>query len=249
MSSSRRRPMSVTSAERKRVGIPERPVAVQRQLEQVLAQQDDLLGAAEHGRPVGEPRLERVLAQQPVAEGVERADPRVVVPVRHEAIDALDHLRRGAVGEGERQDLRGLRQLLGDEPGDAAGDDGRLARAGTGHDEERPGVVRDRLALAGGEVGEERRLDAEVRPARSGRCGQLLEERDLVWCGHHRRHVVDGSGGPIHPVVIGRLPDSSPVAEVSMALGTDDECAAHAEALMAGQRAEDRVGARLEGPR
>ena len=162
--------------------VAERAVSVQRQLEEVLPEEDDLLRAAEDGRAVAEARLERVLAEEPVAEGVERADLRVVVSVRHESIDPLDHLVRGAIREGQGQDLGWLRALLGDQPRDPAGDDGRLAGPGPGDDQQRAVAVRHRLALAGREVGQQRRLDAQMRPpgARGRRRRQLLEERELI---------------------------------------------------------------------
>ncbi len=162
--------------------VAERAVSVQRQLEEVLSEEDDLLRAAEDGRAVAEARLEGVLAEEPVAEGVERADLRVVVAVRHEPVDPLDHLVGGAIREGQRQDLGWLRALLGDQPGDPAGDDGRLAGAGPGDDQQRAIAVRHRLALAGGEVGQQRRLDAQMRPPGAGgrRRRQLLEERELI---------------------------------------------------------------------
>src|SRR6185503_15174338 len=48
-----------------------------------------------------------------------------------------------------RHDLLGPRLLRRDEPGDAVGDDLRLAGAGAGHDQERAFTVRRRLALLG----------------------------------------------------------------------------------------------------
>ena len=86
-------------------------------------------------------------AQQAVAEGVEGGDLDVGVAVGHELVDALLHLGGGLVGEGEREDLLGAGAALGDQPGDAAGDDGGLAGAGAGHDEQRAGVVGDGLTL------------------------------------------------------------------------------------------------------
>ena len=88
-----------------------------------------------------------MLAQEPVAEGVEGGDLDVGVAVRHERVDALLHLGGGLVGEGERQDLLGPGLLLPDEPGDAARDDGGLAGARAGDDQEGTGVVGDGLAL------------------------------------------------------------------------------------------------------
>ena len=43
-------------------GIAERPVALERELEEAVAQEDDLLGPGQHAEVRGEPELERVLA-------------------------------------------------------------------------------------------------------------------------------------------------------------------------------------------
>ena len=64
--------------------VAERAVSVQRQLEEVLAQEDHLLGSREDGRAVREPGLQGVLAQQPIAPGVEGADDGVGVAVGHQ---------------------------------------------------------------------------------------------------------------------------------------------------------------------
>src|SRR5207249_2502073 len=87
--------------------------------------------------------LERVLAQDPIAEGVERRDLDVGVAVRHERVDALLHLGGGLVGEGEREDLVRPGPARGDEPGDTSRDDGGLAGSGAGDDQQWPGVVGD----------------------------------------------------------------------------------------------------------
>ncbi len=127
--------------------VPERTVARQWQLEEPVAQEDDLLGPAEDAEIVLQANLERVAPQQAVAEGVEGGDLDVGVPVGHELVDALFHLGGGLVREGEREDLFRAGAALGDQPGDTAGDDGGLARAGAGHDEQRAGVMGDSLTL------------------------------------------------------------------------------------------------------
>ena len=186
--------------------VAQRAVSVERQLEQVLSQQDDLLRPAQHRGAIGQPGLEGVLPQQPVAERVERADPRVVVAVRDQPVDALEHLECGAIGERQRQDLGRLGPLLGDQPGDPAGDDRRLAGSRSGDDEERSVAMGHGLALARGQVGEQRGLDAQVRPTGTDRRDELLEEWELVWRRHDRWHLVrDGSRWGVHPVVISRL--------------------------------------------
>src|SRR5439155_19609490 len=58
-------------------GVPERSVSVEGEVEEVLAQEDDLLGTREDGRSVRETRLERMVAQQPIAPGMEGADHRI----------------------------------------------------------------------------------------------------------------------------------------------------------------------------
>ena len=127
--------------------ITERPVMRQRELEQAVAEENDLLGAVEHPEVGLEPHLERVLAQQPVAEGVEGRNFDVGIAVVDQRVDALLHLSGRFVGEGEREDLVGARLALRDEPGDAPSDDRRLAGAGAGDDQERAGIVGDGPAL------------------------------------------------------------------------------------------------------
>ncbi len=128
-------------------GVAERPVVLERELEEVVAQEDDLLGPGEHAEVRGEPQLERVLLDEAVAEGVERGDLHVGVAVGHEGVHALFHLGRGLVGEGQREDLGGARRAGRDEIGDAAGDDGGLAGARARDDQQRTGLVGDRRRL------------------------------------------------------------------------------------------------------
>ena len=128
-------------------GIAEGPVVLERELEEVIAQEDHLLGAGEDAELGSEPQLERVLLDQPVAEGVEGGDLHVGVAVGHEGVHALFHLRRRLVGEREREDLGGARATGRDEVGDAAGDDGGLAGPGARDDEQRTGLVSDRRRL------------------------------------------------------------------------------------------------------
>ena len=110
-------------------GVPERQEALQAELEEMVAQQDDGLRAADDPRVHGPSDGVTVLAQQPVAEGVEGVDGRVRLAVGHEEVHARLHLVRGALREGQGQDLRRARPAAGDEPGDASRDDLRLAGA------------------------------------------------------------------------------------------------------------------------
>ena len=65
--------------------------------------------------------------------------PRVEWP--EQQLDALAHLLRGLVGEGDGQQLAGARAPGLHEPGDAMGEHARLARAGAGQDQQRAVAV------------------------------------------------------------------------------------------------------------
>ena len=105
MSSSLQRLNSVGQRRQEARRVAERPVAIEVELEQVLAKEDHHLRPGEHAQVRRQPQLERVLADQPVAERMERRDRRVGVAVRHELVDADLHLVGGLVGEGQREDL------------------------------------------------------------------------------------------------------------------------------------------------
>ena len=155
--------------------VAERPVLLEPELEQALAQEHDGLRAREHPGVRRQPELERELADEPVAEGVERGDRRVRVAVRHQLVHPDLHLVRGLVREREREDLRRPGAPGRDQPGDAARDDLGLAGARAGHDQQRPVAVRDRPALLRVQA-REQLLDA-VRPVGSGLDGRLLDPR------------------------------------------------------------------------
>jgi len=127
--------------------ITERPIARQREVEEAVAQENDLLGAAQHAEVVLQPDLQRVPAQQRVAERVEGGDLDVSVAVRHQLVDPGLHLSRRLVGEREGKNLLGPGPALVDQVGDAPRDDGGFAGARPRHDEQRPGVVGDGLTL------------------------------------------------------------------------------------------------------
>ena len=60
---------------------------------------------------------------------------------------AFAHFGGGLVGERDRQDLPGTDIAGGEQVGDSAGEHRRLARPGTGDDEQRRPLVEHRLAL------------------------------------------------------------------------------------------------------
>ena len=133
-------------------GVAQRAEVPERELEEMVTHEDDLLGPREHTEVGGEAELEGVLFDQPVAEGVKRRDLHVRVAVRHELVHPLFHLGGRFVREGQGEDLRRARLPRGDQIGDAACDDGGLAGAGAGDDQERAGRMRDCLALGLGQA-------------------------------------------------------------------------------------------------
>ncbi len=86
-------------------------------------------------------------AQQPRAGRVEGGYPEAGKFVAQQLVHPRLHLRRGLVGEGDGQDLRGPGQFFQQQPGDAVGDHPGLSRTGAGQDQDRPFAVQYRLLL------------------------------------------------------------------------------------------------------
>ena len=182
--------------------VAKRPVGVEVELEEVLAQEDDDLRSGQDAHVGRQPELQGVLADEAVAEGVERRDRGVRVAIRHELVDADRHLLGGLVGEGQRQDLRGLGAARRDEPRDPPGDDLGLAGPGAGDHQERSGSVGDRAQLVRVESAEQR-LEARrrrgVRRRRHDRDelapgGELIERRGFAARSRPRPDHRDGLG-------------------------------------------------------
>jgi hypothetical protein len=83
------------------------------------------------------------------------------MPLTHHQADALLHLARRLVGEGDGEDFRGPRPPGGEDVGNAGGQHPRLAGAGTGQHQHRAVERLDRLPLLGIEIGEV--IDAGAR--------------------------------------------------------------------------------------
>jgi hypothetical protein len=103
-------------------GVAERPVLVEVELVEVLAEEDDDFGATQDPDVRRQSELEREFADEPVPERVERRDLRVRIAVRHELVHPHRHLVRRLVREGQGEDLRGAGAPGGDQPGDPPGD-------------------------------------------------------------------------------------------------------------------------------
>ena len=94
-----------------------------------------------------EPDLGGLAAQDPHAGRVEGHDPHRLGPRADQGGDALAHLGRRLVGEGDGQHLPGLHPTGGQQVGDPVGEHPGLARPGAGDDQQRAALVQHRLAL------------------------------------------------------------------------------------------------------
>ena len=152
------------------------------------------------------PRVRRqvldVTPQDAGAHGVEGADPGSG-ELRQEAVHPLAHLRGGLVREGDGQDLVGTHPLLGDEPGNAARDNARLAGPRPRQDQERALGVGHGLGLGLVQAPE------QVVGAPAHRLGSRLSGL-CVHPVHGRRSLLGAAGG--HDRIEGsiREDDSAP---------------------------------------
>ena len=204
--------------------ITERPIPLELEVEQPLAQEDHDLGPRQDPDVRRDAELHRVVPDQPVPEGVERRDRGVGVAVWDELVDPGLHLGRGLVGEGQGEDLRRPGAVGGDEPGDPPGHDLGLAGSRTGHDQERTVAVGHGPELVSVETGEQR---VQAGGCRVGRvravADRLGPDRDLLQRpaapattgpdhrAAHGRRPVDGRSGRGHDPSMARRRDSSPV--------------------------------------
>ncbi len=157
------------------------------------------------GRAVAQPV--GVGAQDAQAGGVERRDPHLLGRRSHQLGHPGAHLVGGLVGERDGEDPPRRRVPGGQEVGDAAREDPRLARAGPGDDEQRAAPVLDCGALGHGQVVEQRGGPAREGTRRGGGAaapsppvvGTLQRERSRHGLGlHHLR-----CGGCTHALVGG----------------------------------------------
>ena len=131
-------------------------------------------------RAVAEPL--GLAAQDAAARGVEGEDPDRARGAAEHRLEALAHLPRGLVREGDRENLVRLHLHVDDQVSDAIREDTRLPRARSGDDEQRSLGVQDRLALGlvevcegalGGRDRDPSMLAVAAEPARGGY--QLME--------------------------------------------------------------------------
>ncbi len=107
-------------------------------LDELLDQPHDVVGV-ENGEVGFQPGKLGMAAQQLDADRVEGAEPRHALDIAFadQDADALLHLARGLVGEGDGEDLRREGLAGGEDVGDAGGEHARLAGAGAGQHQDR----------------------------------------------------------------------------------------------------------------
>ena len=112
----------------------------------------------------GEAELLRLAAQDPHAGAVEGQTHIALARGADQLLDALLHLARGLVGEGDREDLAGVHAAGRQQVGDAVGEHPGLAGAGAGHDEQRasPHAPRRRAAVRSAPPGGPRRRSRDA---------------------------------------------------------------------------------------
>ena len=126
-------------------------VVAQRQLVDPLPEHRHSVRAGD-GREEGvEPRLERLVLEQPSGEGLRRGDPELLPGRLDRGLD-LRAQHGGDRGRGRQHEDRRRGHSLVDEPGEAARHDAGLAGARTAHDEHRAPGVADRVALGVGQA-------------------------------------------------------------------------------------------------
>ncbi len=123
-------------------------VTADRQLVDPLQQHREPVGAADGDGERVEPAGERLLAQQPRAEGVHGRHRQLLVRLLDGVLDVAPQRVGGALGARQRQHR--LRRLaLLDQPREARDERARLAAAGAADDQQRPAAVGDGRGLSG----------------------------------------------------------------------------------------------------
>ena len=124
-----------------------------------LLHQAQLIVGIENGEIGFEARQLRVAAQHLGADGVERAQPlHALDHAADQRADALLHLARGLVGEGDAQHLSRPGAARGEDVGEAGGEHARLAGARAGQHQNRAIHRQHGFALLGVQAGQVRRF-------------------------------------------------------------------------------------------
>ena len=135
--SSFRRSIRATKLGQQRRRVAADLVVADREVVDPLEQQRQPVGRGDRREERVEARLERLVAEQPRAEGVEGGHVQALVGRLDLRLEPLAHLRGRRRGEGEREDRVRGRALL-HEPGESAREREGLAGARAGQHEQRP---------------------------------------------------------------------------------------------------------------
>ena len=208
----------------------------ERQLVDALEQHRDAVGGRDGRGERVEPRLERLVVQQPRAEVVHGRDGQLLEAAVEAGLEPLAQLGGARLGDGEDEDRLRRQAALADQPGEALAEHGRLARARTADHEQRAAGMRDGLELAGG-----RRHHRRIGPVAASD-----PARDTDWLRICRRAT---------SALRGILAEQPTTAERVREVGTRGEGgdrtllidAAAEEAVFQGARGAARRGAALHG--
>ena len=157
-----------------------------------LLHQPDLVVGVEDGEVLLQAHQLGMAAQDLHADGMEGAEPRHALDdLADHAADALLHLARRLVGEGDREDLGRARAAGRQDVGDARGEHARLAGAGAREHQHRTIQRHHRFALLRVEIVQVIRLRAVRHRARGNparlRIGRqrVVIAREIVRLSHH----------------------------------------------------------------
>ena len=172
----------------KRAGRPTRIVKIFRL--QNLLEQSELVVRIQDGEVRTKPDQLGVHAQNFYADRVKGPEPRHSLRDPHEQADALAHLARRLVGEGDGENLMRARPARCDQMGDASREHARFADAGAGENQNRPVKRFDGSQLLVVESVEIRRSAWAPAPARRRRRRKFLVAIVRRLIGHVPNHAL-----------------------------------------------------------
>ena len=162
-----------------------------------LFQEADLVVRIQDGEVGLEAQERRVAAQDADREGVEGAEPQSLDHPPDEGAQALAHLARGLVGEGDGEDLAGPGAAQGEDMGEARDEHPGLARAGAREHQDRPVDSLDGRSLSRVQMVEIGRHARRGRGPRGGLALRLVGKVEDV--GHApKRYSTDRPGSRHH---------------------------------------------------
>ena len=160
-------------------------ILVELVLEHVL-DDPDLVGLVVDREAGPEPDAVGLGPQDAGAGGVERHHPHAAAAGAEQAVDALQHLLRGPVGEGDREDLPGRDAVIAHEVRDPVGEHARLAGAGARDDQHGALDGLDCSALLGVQLVEETLRHRDLQGTSETPCSPRLSPASRAGRGARR---------------------------------------------------------------